>query len=258
MDAATEARVNTAYQELAPHFEQWETIKDMIDQLIDITVNLRQSGHPGGSRSKVHTVVATLLSGVMRYDLRHPEKRFGDRFIFAGGHVTPLLYSTLAVINEALRIKYAADRRPQVPGPRRRRARRLPRGPGDLPPPRGPLGPRRDGGQDPLPQVQQRPLGPRPAGRRRRGPGPEARRRRPGQGHHLRRRGRLHHRRHPRDPELGLGPGPGQPLLRGGLERLRHRRPALLRGDLRHARRPGSAPTAGAPSAPSRAASGSR
>ena len=81
-------------------------------------VNLRQSGHPGGSHSKVHTVVATLLSGVMRYDLRHPEKRFGDRFIFAGGHVTPLLYATLAVFNEALRTKYeqTGDAKYLIPG----------------------------------------------------------------------------------------------------------------------------------------------
>ena len=118
MDTATEARVDAAYAELEPHFAQWETIKDIIDQLIHITVNLRQSGHPGGSLSKVHAFVVTLLSGVMRYDLRHPYKRFGDRFIFAGGHVTPLLYSTLAVCYEALRIKYEQTGDPKylVPG----------------------------------------------------------------------------------------------------------------------------------------------
>ena len=32
MDAATEAKVNAAYDELALHFEQWETVKDMVDQ----------------------------------------------------------------------------------------------------------------------------------------------------------------------------------------------------------------------------------
>jgi transketolase len=118
MPPTTESRIDAAYQELAPHFEQWETIKDMIDQLIDIMVNLRQSGHPGGSHSKVHAVIATLLSGVMRYDLRHPEKRFGDRFIFAGGHVTPLLYATLAVFNEALRLKHeqTGDAKYVIPG----------------------------------------------------------------------------------------------------------------------------------------------
>jgi transketolase len=118
MDTATESRVAASYAELEPHFAQWETVKDIIDQLIHITVNLRQSGHPGGSLSKVHAFVVTLLSGVMRYDLRHPAKRFGDRFIFAGGHVTPLLYSTLAVCYEALRIKYQQTGDPKylVPG----------------------------------------------------------------------------------------------------------------------------------------------
>ncbi len=118
MDNTTEARVKEAYTELEPHFAQWETTKDIIDQLIHITVNLRQSGHPGGSLSKVHAFVVTLFSGIMRYDLRHPAKRFGDRFIFAGGHVTPLLYSTLAVCYEALRIKYqqTGDAKYLVPG----------------------------------------------------------------------------------------------------------------------------------------------
>ncbi len=66
----------------------------------------RQSGHPGGSLSKVHATLVTLLSGVMRYDIRHPEKRFNDRIIMVGGHVTPLVYSVLAIFNEALRLKY--------------------------------------------------------------------------------------------------------------------------------------------------------
>ncbi|NIA18784.1 MAG: hypothetical protein GWO85_01665, partial [Simkaniaceae bacterium] len=47
-------------------FKYWEITKDLIDQCIDIMLNLSQSGHPGGSRSKVHGMVATLLSGAMR------------------------------------------------------------------------------------------------------------------------------------------------------------------------------------------------
>lgn len=94
------------YKELEQHFHQWEKIKDMIDQCIDLMLNLRQSGHPGGSRSKVHLMVATMLSGVMRYDIRNPEKRFADRFILVAGHTIPLVYATLAVLNEALRRKF--------------------------------------------------------------------------------------------------------------------------------------------------------
>ena len=88
------------------HFPYWEKTKDLVDQLIDIILNYRQSGHPGGSRSKAHILLALMLSGVMRWDIRDPEKRFSDRFILSAGHTVPLVYCTLAVLNEALRIKY--------------------------------------------------------------------------------------------------------------------------------------------------------
>jgi len=102
---------------LIPQFPYWDKTADLVDQLIDIMVNYRQSGHPGGSRSKVHAFLATLLSGVMRWDIRHPEKRYGDRFILGAGHAVPLVYATLAVLNEALRCKYAqtGDARYAVP-----------------------------------------------------------------------------------------------------------------------------------------------
>jgi transketolase len=106
MSKANEELINQQYQQVSQNFEHWEKIKDLIDQLLDITLNYRQSGHPGGSRSKVHMLVALLLSGAMRWDIRHPEKRFGDRFILSAGHTIPLVYCTLAVFNEALRVKY--------------------------------------------------------------------------------------------------------------------------------------------------------
>ena len=56
-------------KELEQFFPFWEITKDLIDQSIDIMLNLRQSGHPGGSRSKVHGMVTTLLSGAMRWDI---------------------------------------------------------------------------------------------------------------------------------------------------------------------------------------------
>ena len=94
------------FAELSPHFSKWEKTKDMIDQCLDIMLNLRQSGHPGGSRSKAHMLVTLLLSGAMRWDIRHPEKRFGDRFVLSAGHTNPLVYATLAVLSEAMRLKY--------------------------------------------------------------------------------------------------------------------------------------------------------
>ena len=106
MEPSSKELIDQRYQELSTQFEQWEKIKDLIDQLIDVTLNYRQSGHPGGSRSKVYPLVVTLLSGVMRWDIRHPEKRFNDRFVLVAGHTIPLIYCTLAVLDEALRIKY--------------------------------------------------------------------------------------------------------------------------------------------------------
>ena len=92
--------------ELGRYFTYWEIAKDLIDQCIDIMLNLSQSGHPGGSRSKVHGMIITLLSGAMRWDIREAGKRFADRFILVAGHDNPMVYGTLAVLNEALRIKY--------------------------------------------------------------------------------------------------------------------------------------------------------
>ncbi|OQX29257.1 MAG: transketolase [Spirochaeta sp. LUC14_002_19_P3] len=89
-------------------FPKWEKIKDMADQLVDLMLNVRQSGHPGGSRSKMHLFVSLFLSGTMRWDIRNPNKRYGDRFILSAGHVVPGMYALLAVFNEAMRRKYAA------------------------------------------------------------------------------------------------------------------------------------------------------
>jgi transketolase len=113
MSSETEARIESEYRELTSQFAHWEVVKDLVDNLLDIILNYRQSGHPGGSRSKVHALVATLLGGAMRWDVRHPEKRFGDRFVLVGGHTIPLIYCTLAVFNEVLRIKHAQTGNPR-------------------------------------------------------------------------------------------------------------------------------------------------
>ncbi len=99
-------QIDKRYQALEKNLDQWQKTADIIDQLIDIILNYRQSGHPGGSRSKVHAMVSLLLSGAMRWDVRDPEKRFGDRFILGAGHTIPLLYCTFAVLNEAMRMKH--------------------------------------------------------------------------------------------------------------------------------------------------------
>ncbi len=94
------------YEALSANFPHWEAIADMIDQCIDLTLNLRQSGHPGGSRSKVPFMVATTLGAGMRWDIRRPELAFGDRYVLVAGHCNPGTYAMLAVYNEALRIMH--------------------------------------------------------------------------------------------------------------------------------------------------------
>jgi transketolase len=94
------------YAAASKDFEHYELAKELIDECIDLSLNYRQSGHPGGSRSKVHMLVSLLLSGGMRWDLRRPWLRFADRFVLAAGHTTPLVYATLAVLNESLRVRH--------------------------------------------------------------------------------------------------------------------------------------------------------
>lgn len=113
MAVHTQENIQNRYEQISAHFDYWEKIKDLIDNTIDIMLNYRQSGHPGGSRSKVYPLVALLLSGAMRWDIRHPEKKFGDRFILCGGHTIPLIYAMLAVFNEALRTKYDQTHNPR-------------------------------------------------------------------------------------------------------------------------------------------------
>ena len=75
--SSIDAQIARRHQELEPQFARWEKMKDIIDQLMDFMFNYRQSGHPGGSHSKVHAMLAAMFSGVSRWDIRHPEKRFG-------------------------------------------------------------------------------------------------------------------------------------------------------------------------------------
>ncbi|HET9808651.1 MAG TPA: transketolase [Candidatus Limnocylindria bacterium] len=98
--------VERLYTDSAAAFPVWEVTKDVVDEFIDLSLNYRQSGHPGGSRSKVHLLLALLLSGAMRHDLLQPWRAFGDRFILSAGHTVPLIYATLATLNEAMRVRY--------------------------------------------------------------------------------------------------------------------------------------------------------
>ncbi len=106
--AAGEAEVERLYDAALGDFARLEVLKDLVDECIDITLDYRQSGHPGGSRSKVHLLLSLLLTGGMRFDLRRPWARYADRFVLAAGHTVPLVYATLAVLNEGLRARFDA------------------------------------------------------------------------------------------------------------------------------------------------------
>ena len=110
--------VERLYQEAEHAFPQWEVAKDLVDELLDLMLNYRQSGHPGGSRSKVHALLATLLSGAMTWDVLQPWRRFSDRFVLSAGHTVPLVYATLAVFNDSLRLRHqkTGDARFAFPG----------------------------------------------------------------------------------------------------------------------------------------------
>jgi transketolase len=90
-------------------FDRWEILKDVVDECMDLALNDRQSGHPGGSHSKVHMLLALMLSGAMRWDVRRPWLRFADRFVLSAGHTVPAVYSILAVLNESLRARVDLD-----------------------------------------------------------------------------------------------------------------------------------------------------
>ena len=106
MDPSDDAEVARLSEAAVADFAHLEVLKDLVDECIDIPLNYRQSGHPGGSRSKVHMLLSLLLSGSMRWDLRRPWLPYADRFVLAAGHTVPLVYSVLAVLNEGVRARY--------------------------------------------------------------------------------------------------------------------------------------------------------
>src|SRR4051812_12322625 len=66
-------------------------------------VDAAQSGHPGGSSSKVEMVLALLLSGALRFDAVHPKHPGRDRIVWSAGHCSPLFHALGALVYESLR-----------------------------------------------------------------------------------------------------------------------------------------------------------
>ena len=68
----------------------------------------------------MHLLLSLMLSGAMRWDVLRPWRRFADRFVLSAGHTVPLVYATLAVLNEAHAAPARARGRGALRVPRRR------------------------------------------------------------------------------------------------------------------------------------------
>lgn len=91
---------------LVNEYDRMEKVRIFTDQFIDIMLNHRQSGHPGGPRSKVHQLVAMMVTGAMRWDVRNPVAPLGDRYVLVAGHCIPLVYAGLSVVNYAMKLRH--------------------------------------------------------------------------------------------------------------------------------------------------------
>lgn len=80
-----------------------EHLARLLRGLIFATVEAGQSGHAGGSSSKVEQLLAIFASGQIAFDPLNPKNPGRDRFIWSAGHCTPLLFSWLSLIYESLR-----------------------------------------------------------------------------------------------------------------------------------------------------------
>jgi transketolase len=105
------------YTASEPDFPRYQVLLDVVDECLDLALNYRGSGHPGGSRSKGHLLLMLLLSGAMRWDIRRPWRRYTDRLVLSAGHTVPLVYATLAVLNEGLRARQERDDDPRFAFP---------------------------------------------------------------------------------------------------------------------------------------------
>ena len=152
----TSGSLASLYDGQARHFHHWEKTKDVVDQCIDMMLNFRQSGHPGGSRSKVHAMLALVLSGVDA--LGSPPSREAVRRSLRARrrplHAAPVLGARRSQRTAAYPVPGHGRR--TLSRPRCRTPRGLLGGPAPVPPQRRAFGTRGDGGQDAVRQGEHR------------------------------------------------------------------------------------------------------
>ncbi|MFA6423985.1 MAG: 1-deoxy-D-xylulose-5-phosphate synthase N-terminal domain-containing protein [Candidatus Magasanikbacteria bacterium] len=83
--------------------ERLSSLARLMRALIFAAVEAGQSGHPGGSSSKVEQILALLLGENLAYDPTDPKNSGRDRLIWSAGHCTPALHSINSLIYECLR-----------------------------------------------------------------------------------------------------------------------------------------------------------
>lgn len=71
--------------------------------LLFSAVDGAQSGHPGGSSSKVEQLVTLLCCGAFGFDAWHPKAAGRDRVVWSAGHCSPLFHALIALVYQALR-----------------------------------------------------------------------------------------------------------------------------------------------------------
>jgi transketolase len=71
--------------------------------LIFASVEAAQSGHPGGSSSKVEQLLTLLAAGVLAFDPARPKHPGRDRIVWSAGHCSPLSHALAVLIGEVAR-----------------------------------------------------------------------------------------------------------------------------------------------------------
>ena len=99
------SEVERLFADSAAAFPIWEVTKDVVDEFIDLSLNYRQSGHPAARARRCICLLALLLSGAMRHDLLQPWRPSATGSSCRPPH-RPLIYATLATLNEALRVRH--------------------------------------------------------------------------------------------------------------------------------------------------------
>lgn len=71
--------------------------------LMNAAIEAAQSGHPGGSSSKVEQILSLLVSGEFAFDFLDPKNTGRDRVVWSAGHCSPGLLGLLSLVYEAIK-----------------------------------------------------------------------------------------------------------------------------------------------------------